>query len=162
MSAPPPDNDAIIRLVGLHKAFGDLVVLDDVSLDIPRGKTTAIIGPSGTGKSVLIKHIVGLLEPRSAPGVFGFLLIPDISIGHVGPAARRFRRRQMAGRFYELAKLSHGDFVPAHVERPRDTYAVLGLLMGVDRLAEHLEISARECNRRGLVLGSGRSGERVP
>ncbi|TNE92909.1 MAG: ABC transporter ATP-binding protein [Deltaproteobacteria bacterium] len=53
----------MIRLVDLHKRFGELVVLDGVSFDIPRGKTTAIIGPSGTGKSVLIKHIVGLLEP---------------------------------------------------------------------------------------------------
>lgn len=56
-------SDPIIRLVDLHKRFGELVVLDGVSFDIPRGKTTAIIGPSGTGKSVLIKHIVGLLEP---------------------------------------------------------------------------------------------------
>lgn len=56
-------SDPIIRLVNVHKRFGDLVVLDGVSFDIPRGRTTAIIGPSGTGKSVLIKHIVGLLEP---------------------------------------------------------------------------------------------------
>ena len=55
--------DPVIRLVGLHKRFGELVVLDDVSLDIPRGKTTTILGPSGTGKSVLIKHIVGLIAP---------------------------------------------------------------------------------------------------
>jgi phospholipid/cholesterol/gamma-HCH transport system ATP-binding protein len=57
--------DAIIRMVNLHKSFGSLRVLDDVSFDIPRGRTTAIIGPSGTGKSVLIKHIVGLLSPDS-------------------------------------------------------------------------------------------------
>ncbi|MBW2257223.1 MAG: ATP-binding cassette domain-containing protein, partial [Deltaproteobacteria bacterium] len=55
--------EPIIRLVGVSKAFGSTVVLDDVSLDIPRGRTTAIIGPSGVGKSVLIKHIVGLLQP---------------------------------------------------------------------------------------------------
>lgn len=53
----------IIRVENLSKRFGDLVVLDDVTLDFERGKTTAIIGPSGTGKSVLLKHIVGLLEP---------------------------------------------------------------------------------------------------
>lgn len=53
----------MIRLIDLHKRFGELVVLDGVSLDIPPGETTAIIGPSGTGKSVLLKHIVGLLEP---------------------------------------------------------------------------------------------------
>ncbi len=59
-----PDHVAI-RIQDLHKAFGSLVVLDGVSLDILRGKTTSIIGPSGTGKSVLLKHIVGLLAPDS-------------------------------------------------------------------------------------------------
>jgi phospholipid/cholesterol/gamma-HCH transport system ATP-binding protein len=53
----------IIRVDHVSKRFGDLVVLDDVTFDFPRGKTTAIIGPSGTGKSVLLKHIVGLLPP---------------------------------------------------------------------------------------------------
>jgi phospholipid/cholesterol/gamma-HCH transport system ATP-binding protein len=55
--------DAIIRLEKVHKRFGDLVVLDGVDMDFERGRTTAIIGPSGTGKSVLLKHIVGLIEP---------------------------------------------------------------------------------------------------
>ncbi len=55
--------DPIISFQGVHKAFGRQVVLDDVSLDIERGKTTVIIGPSGTGKSVFIKLLVGLLKP---------------------------------------------------------------------------------------------------
>lgn len=53
----------MIELRHVRKAFGELVVLDDVSLVIPPRQTTAIIGPSGTGKSVLLKHIVGLLRP---------------------------------------------------------------------------------------------------
>ena len=56
-------NHIIIRLVAVHKSFDSLKVLDGVSLDLQRGQTTVIIGPSGTGKSVLLKHIVGLLEP---------------------------------------------------------------------------------------------------
>jgi phospholipid/cholesterol/gamma-HCH transport system ATP-binding protein len=52
-----------VRLVDVHKRFGTLTVLDGVSFDIPRGRTTAIIGPSGTGKSVMLKHIVGLIRP---------------------------------------------------------------------------------------------------
>lgn len=47
------------------KRFGSQVVLDDVSLEIPQGRTTVIIGPSGTGKSVFIKLLVGLLKPES-------------------------------------------------------------------------------------------------
>lgn len=55
----------MISLQHVSKSFGSQVVLDDVSLEFPMGKTTAIIGPSGTGKSVLLKHIVGLLRPDS-------------------------------------------------------------------------------------------------
>jgi phospholipid/cholesterol/gamma-HCH transport system ATP-binding protein len=49
----------------VSKRFGAQVVLDDVSLEIPQGQTTVIIGPSGTGKSVFIKLLVGLLKPES-------------------------------------------------------------------------------------------------
>ena len=54
---------ALIELRNLHKRFGSLVVLDGVSLSIPEGQSLVIIGASGTGKSVLLKHIVGLLKP---------------------------------------------------------------------------------------------------
>jgi phospholipid/cholesterol/gamma-HCH transport system ATP-binding protein len=47
------------------KRFGAQTVLDDVSLEIPKGRTTVIIGPSGTGKSVFIKLLVGLLRPEA-------------------------------------------------------------------------------------------------
>ncbi len=53
----------MIELKGVCKAFGDNVILRDISLKIPPGQTTAIVGPSGTGKSVMLKHIVGLLRP---------------------------------------------------------------------------------------------------
>jgi phospholipid/cholesterol/gamma-HCH transport system ATP-binding protein len=53
----------MIRFTDVHKAFGPKVVLDGLTLDIPDGETTVIIGFSGTGKSVALKHIVGLLAP---------------------------------------------------------------------------------------------------
>jgi phospholipid/cholesterol/gamma-HCH transport system ATP-binding protein len=54
---------ALIDLRHLSKRFGWLVVLNDISLSIEPGKCIVIIGASGTGKSVLLKHIVGLLKP---------------------------------------------------------------------------------------------------
>lgn len=57
------ESEPLVRLVGLHKSFGSLVVLDGVNLDLHAGQTTVILGPSGTGKSVLLKHIIGLLRP---------------------------------------------------------------------------------------------------
>ena len=53
----------MIAFKHVSKSFGTQKVLDDVSLTIPKGQTTVIIGPSGTGKSVFIKLLVGLLKP---------------------------------------------------------------------------------------------------
>jgi phospholipid/cholesterol/gamma-HCH transport system ATP-binding protein len=54
---------AAIRLEGVTKAFGPLVVLDDVSLEVPAGRAFCLLGRSGTGKSVTLKHIIGLIRP---------------------------------------------------------------------------------------------------
>jgi len=53
----------VIRFVHLAKGFGGTPVLVDVTFEIPEGETTVLLGQSGSGKSVLLKHIVGLLEP---------------------------------------------------------------------------------------------------
>jgi phospholipid/cholesterol/gamma-HCH transport system ATP-binding protein len=55
----------MIKLTDVHKSFGAQKVLNGLNLEIPEGKVTAIIGPSGEGKSVLLKHIIGLLQPDS-------------------------------------------------------------------------------------------------
>ncbi|HLB99531.1 MAG TPA: ATP-binding cassette domain-containing protein, partial [Acetobacteraceae bacterium] len=52
-----------IRLRGLAKSFGDKVVLDGIDLDVLPGTSMVVIGGSGSGKSVLLKCILGLLEP---------------------------------------------------------------------------------------------------
>jgi len=57
-------SDAKIKISGLKKAFGKKVVLDGVNLDIHKGESLVVIGGSGTGKSVLIKCIQGLLTPE--------------------------------------------------------------------------------------------------
>ena len=57
--------DAIISLRGVTKRFGSHTVLEDISFDLPKGKISAIMGPSGTGKSVLLKNIIGLLRPEA-------------------------------------------------------------------------------------------------
>jgi phospholipid/cholesterol/gamma-HCH transport system ATP-binding protein len=51
----------VIEFLGVHKAFGAKRVLEGLSLTVPVGQTTALIGFSGTGKSVALKHVVGLL-----------------------------------------------------------------------------------------------------
>jgi phospholipid/cholesterol/gamma-HCH transport system ATP-binding protein len=58
-----PSPDSVVSLEGVVKSFGSKVVLDGVDLEIPRGDSTVIIGGSGSGKSVLLKHMIGLLAP---------------------------------------------------------------------------------------------------
>ena len=57
--------EAIISLRGVTKRFGSHTVLEDITFDVPKGRITAILGPSGTGKSVLLKNIIGLLRPEA-------------------------------------------------------------------------------------------------
>jgi phospholipid/cholesterol/gamma-HCH transport system ATP-binding protein len=54
---------AMIEIVDLHKSFGSLTVLRGVNLNVEKGESMTVIGGSGSGKSVLIKHIIGLLFP---------------------------------------------------------------------------------------------------
>ena len=53
----------MIELRGVHKRFGKQVVLNGVDFEVREGETVALLGPSGTGKSVLLKHIIGLIKP---------------------------------------------------------------------------------------------------
>jgi ABC-type transporter Mla maintaining outer membrane lipid asymmetry ATPase subunit MlaF len=62
---PLDESKPVLQLVDVSVAFGDNVVLDGLSLDIVPGKTTVIVGRSGSGKSVLLKLMMGLLRPSS-------------------------------------------------------------------------------------------------
>ena len=53
----------MIRFVDLHKSFGGNKVLRGVNLEVGKGETLVIIGQSGSGKSVLIKHLIGIVKP---------------------------------------------------------------------------------------------------
>ena len=61
----PPVAEAVIRMEHIAKSFGDQVVLKDISLQLYKGENLVVLGKSGSGKSVLIKCIVGLLYPDS-------------------------------------------------------------------------------------------------
>ncbi len=70
MSAPSPaaasgPDRAKLRVENLHKAFANRAVLDGIDLAVAPGESLVVVGPSGTGKSVLLKHLIGLLQPDS-------------------------------------------------------------------------------------------------
>jgi len=68
--------DPIVRLDHVSKSFGTHRVLDDVTLDIPKGTAFVLLGRSGTGKSVALRHIIGLMRPDA-----GRILIEGRDIG---------------------------------------------------------------------------------
>ncbi len=81
--------DCCIQLKGIHKSFGAQPVLCGVDLDIPRGETTVICGESGQGKSVLLKHILGLIRPDR-----GEVLVEGENISRLrGTALKQARTR---------------------------------------------------------------------
>ncbi len=95
------DNAAKIRLTGVRKTFagGKKVVLDDVNLEIGKGESVVIIGGSGTGKSVAIKCMLGLLRPDS-----GSITIDGHEVTQMSPAEREDINRQV-GMLFQAAAL---------------------------------------------------------
>jgi phospholipid/cholesterol/gamma-HCH transport system ATP-binding protein len=70
--ADPHAGDAIIRVRGLRNSFGDQVIHDGLDLDVRRGEIIGVVGGSGTGKSVLMRSIIGLQQPDTGSiEVFG-------------------------------------------------------------------------------------------
>ena len=81
---------SLIELKHLRKRFEALVVLNDVSLSIERGQSLVIIGASGSGKSVLLKHMVGLLKPDRGQVWFDGKRIDDLPERALVPVRKRF------------------------------------------------------------------------
>jgi polar amino acid transport system ATP-binding protein len=69
VAAPEPGTTPVVRLEGVHKSFGDNLVLDGIELDVSAGQVLAVIGRSGSGKSTLLR-CVNLLEPVDSGRVF--------------------------------------------------------------------------------------------
>jgi len=77
----------MIKVVNLYKSFDDQNILSGVNLTIKAGQTLALIGGSGKGKSVLLKHIIGLMEPDS-----GDIFINNQNINHLrGKALKKLK-----------------------------------------------------------------------
>src|SRR3954454_25381437 len=89
----------MIRLVDVYKAFGDREILAGFSLDVQEGETMVIIGYSGTGKSVAIKHIVGLLEPDAGTVFVDGKEVPKLSRREL------YRLRAKIGYVFQFAAL---------------------------------------------------------
>lgn len=90
-----PDIEIAVEFRNVTKAFGTQVVLDNVSCQLPKGRTTVIVGPSGTGKSVFLKLLVGLLKPDS-----GEILVDGVDITQL-PQKDLFEVRKKFGMLFQ-------------------------------------------------------------
>jgi len=122
----------MLSLKGVCKSFGPQVVLDELDLEIPAGKITAVIGPSGEGKSVLLKHMIGLLRPDR-----GQVLVNGVDITHL--SRRKLNEvRENFGMLFQNAALFDSMTVYENVAFPLQEKTSLSAAEISDRVHEAL------------------------
>ena len=123
----------MIEVKNLTKSFGDKTVLDHISVQFETGKTNLIIGQSGSGKTVLMKNLVGLLEPTS-----GQVLYDGRDFVHMSKKEKVLMRREM-GMIFQSAALFDSLNVLENVMFPLDMFSNLNYKERVKRAQECLD-----------------------
>jgi len=88
----------MISVIGLYKSFGENKVLNGITLEVMRGESLALVGGSGAGKSVFIKHLIGLLQPDE-----GHVVVDGVDLTLASPEAVLALRRRFGMSFQEGA-----------------------------------------------------------
>lgn len=123
----------MIRFDRIVKSFGSKVVLDDVSVTIDRGEVFFIIGQSGVGKSVLIKHLIGLLRPDS-----GEIWVDEVEVSR-RPERQLAPIRKKCGMVFQHSTLFDSMSCLDNVALPLQKYRRLSLRAGRAEAWSHLE-----------------------
>jgi phospholipid/cholesterol/gamma-HCH transport system ATP-binding protein len=79
-----------VKVEGLTKSFGRQVIWEDVSLTLPKGEISVLLGPSGTGKSVFLKHLIGLLRPDRGHVYIEGHDVPNVTERHLYEVRKMF------------------------------------------------------------------------
>lgn len=123
----------MIEVRNLTKSFGDKVVLDNINVTFETGKTNLIIGQSGSGKTVLMKNLVGLLQPTS-----GEVLYDDRDFTLMSKKEKVLMRREM-GMIFQSAALFDSLNVLENVMFPLDMFSTMNYRERVKRAQECLD-----------------------
>jgi phospholipid/cholesterol/gamma-HCH transport system ATP-binding protein len=123
----------MIEVRNLTKSFGDKVVLDKINVTFETGKTNLIIGQSGSGKTVLMKNLVGLLQPTS-----GEVLYDDRDFIRMSKKEKVQMRREM-GMIFQSAALFDSLNVLENVMFPLDMFSTMNYRERVKRAQECLD-----------------------
>ena len=114
----------MIELKDIHKSFQDNYVLRGVSLHVAKGESLVVIGGSGSGKSVLLKHIIGLLQPDR-----GTVVVKEKDISQLGE--ERLNEHQFVGCIEIDATLDNLLSAIAYKEKGPDVTAASNAYVGV-------------------------------
>ncbi|MGA2452479.1 MAG: ABC transporter ATP-binding protein [Solirubrobacteraceae bacterium] len=141
----PSNAPDAIEFIDVHKSFGRNHVLRGLNMGLPEGKISMIIGPSGTGKSVCIKHIVGLLYPDEGDVLVHGQSIPSLPDAQLFDLRRKFGVLFQDGALFGSLNLYDNVAFPLrqHTEK------------GEDEIAEIV-------NRRMREVGLGGEGGKMP
>jgi phospholipid/cholesterol/gamma-HCH transport system ATP-binding protein len=90
--------EPMISVIGLSKSFGDKTVLNGIDLEVMRGESVVLVGGSGAGKSVFIKHLIGLLQPDD-----GHVVVDGVDLTVAPPEAVLELRKRFGMSFQEGA-----------------------------------------------------------
>ena len=141
----PSETPDAVEFVEVHKSFGRNHVLRGLNMGLPEGKISMIIGPSGTGKSVCIKHIVGLLYPDQGDVIVHGRSVPSL------PDAELFELRKKFGVLFQDGALFGSLTLYDNVAFPLRQHTE----KGEEEIAEIV-------NRRMREVGLGGEGAKMP
>jgi phospholipid/cholesterol/gamma-HCH transport system ATP-binding protein len=141
----PTGRPDAIEFIGVHKSFGSNHVLRGLDMSLPEGQISMILGPSGTGKSVCIKHIVGLLYPDEGDVIVQGQSIPSL------PDAELFETRKKFGVLFQDGALFGSMNLYDNIAFPLRQHTE----KGEEEIAEIVHGRMRE-------VGLGDAGEKMP
>ncbi len=124
----------MIELKDVSKRFGDRQVLDQMSLTVPKGETYVLMGPSGVGKSVTLKHIIGILKPDAGEVIVDGKSIPDLDRDDL------MSMRKRMGYLFQDGALINWLSVLENVSLPLTEHSSLSRSEIKDRASEVLEL----------------------
>ncbi|MBN1620939.1 ABC transporter ATP-binding protein [candidate division WOR-3 bacterium] len=146
----------MISIKNLYKKFDSKIIYEDLSIDIEEGEKLVIIGQSGVGKSVLLKHIVGLIKPDS-----GTVSIDGTDLGKIGVSAL-FRQRKKFGFVFQGGALFDSMSVAENVALPLREHTKMTFTGAMEKVSEKLEmVGLKGCENLETAELSGGMRKRV-
>jgi phospholipid/cholesterol/gamma-HCH transport system ATP-binding protein len=112
--------EIFLEMRGIKKSFGDQVVLRGVDLDVRRGEVLVLLGGSGGGKSVLMKHMVGLLQPDEGTVTLEGKVISDLSERDLSWARKKISMMFQSGALFDSMTVAENVAFPMQEAGLRD------------------------------------------